>query len=87
MKRCVIVGPAAANVIAPTSGSTASSRKSLMMNSTVAAAQTPTHAMRVEVSAMPMMSAGITSADQSRSRGSNSSFAIATPMTSIRMPE
>ena len=68
-------------------GSTPSSRKSFIRNSTAAPAQTPTHAMRVDVSATPMMRAGSTKAVHMRSRVSNSSFDSATPMASIRMPE
>ncbi len=83
----MIDGPAAANVIAAATGSSASSRKSFSVSSTAAPAQTPTHAVRVDDSATASTSAGITSAAHRRSPRPNRIFEMAMPMTSISSPE
>ena len=54
---------------------------------TAAAAQLPTRALRVKVTATPAASAGITSSDQTRSFLANNAWASAIPMTSISSPE
>ena len=73
--------------IAATTGRTASSRKSFSENSSAAAAQAPTQALREKVSATATTSAGMTSAAQVRSLRPKRMRASAAPITSISSPE
>ena len=78
---------ASANSSATMTGRSAVSRKSFRMNSRLTPTQTPTQALRVNVSVSATTSAGITSAGQIRSRTPKTIRAAATPITSISVPE
>jgi len=68
-------------------GRIASSRKSFRMKSSATASTTPTHALRVNVSAMATASAGMTMAAHVPCLTSKSSRATAAQITSTSRPE